>query len=362
MKTKYNEVVVSLVALMVLASLVLQFVGLQKAPEVVTETVSVPEVVKETVTVEVPVLAPGNTTYFQDFQGGVPFRWAHDNQKHPVSRIMAAGMLKACQDFNLLCENMSVSEVDTPAVLAMLDQSLDLGSTGQVFPIYLPEHYPQAIKLIEAGVPVVGTHFPVDPANVPGLLAWVAPDNVGYAIATAKAMAEKTTCGSPIAITQSSLNDGENAVAENFKNTYLEVCPDAEVLPVQIEGFDVPQAIQVASAIIQAHPDLKGAFSTTGNGPQTWAGAVQDMGKEKGEITIISMDYVRQNLTLVKEGWVYMLVGQPLFEEFYYAVVLLELHKMGYPVPYENTLPAPLVTIENVDKYYAINDLAESVK
>lgn len=309
-----------------------------------------------------PVLPESTVVDFQSYQDGSPFRWAHDNQKHPVARIMAAGFLKACEDFDLLCENMSVSEVDTPAVLSMLDQSISLGSAGQIFPIYLPEHYQQALDMINAGIPVVGTHFPVDPANVPGLLAWVAPDNVGYAINTAKAMAEKTSCGSPIAITQSSLNDGENAVAENFRQAYLEACPDAVVLPVQIEGFDVPQAILVASAIIQSNPDLKGAFSTTGNGPQTWAGAAKENGKTPGEITIISMDYVRQNLDLVKSGEVYMLVGQPLFEEFYYATVLLELNKMGYPVPYENTLPAPLITLENVDKYYAINDLAESVK
>ncbi len=32
---------------------------------------------------------------------------------------------------------------------------------------------------------------------------------------------------------------------------------------------------------------------------------------------IISMDYTRPNLDLVKEGKVYGLVAQPLYEEFY---------------------------------------------
>jgi ribose transport system substrate-binding protein len=296
---------------------------------------------------------------FQKAQKGVPFRWAHGNQKHPVTRIMIAGFLKGCEDYGVLCENMSVA--DDNAVLTLMEQSITMGSTGQIFPIYLPEHYQQALDMIKKGVPVIGTHFPVDIKNVPGLLAWVAPDNVGYAIQTGKAMGEKLQCKGTVGITQSSLNDGENAVADNFKKSLLATCPNIKVLDVQVEGFDIPKAILVASAIIQANPDITGAFSTTGNGPTTWASAAKENGKKPGEITIISMDYTTPNLDLVKSGEVYMLVGQPLFEEFYYAVGVFVSNLMGYPVPYENTLPAPLITKDNVDKYYAINKLAEGV-
>ena len=313
------------------------------------------EVVAEVVEVEAP-------SVFLDAQNGIPFRWAHDNQAHPVVRIMAAGFAQGCADFGIECENMSIPDVDASAVIALEEQSVVLGSSGQIMCIYAPEHYQQATDMIDAGIPVIGVHFPVNPENVPGLLAWVAPDNVGFAIAVGEAMAEKTSCGSPIGITQSSLNDGENAVEETFRKTYLELCPDANVLEVQIEGLDDPAAaILVASSIIQANPDLVGAFSTTGAGPTTWAKAAQENGREPGEITIISMDYTRVNLDLVKSGEVYMLVGQPLFEEFYVAAGLMALHNMGLPIPKENVLPAPLITIDNVDKYYAINDLAESV-
>ncbi|MGY5875147.1 MAG: substrate-binding domain-containing protein [Candidatus Thorarchaeota archaeon] len=297
---------------------------------------------------------------FQEAQNGVPFRWAHDNAAHPVVRIMAAGFAQACEDYDVLCEDMSVPNVDGPAKLAMTEQSIALGSSGQIFPIYLPEHYQQAQDMMDAGIPVIGTHFPVDAENVE-VTAWVAPNNVQYASAAGVAMAEKVECEGPIGVTQSSLNDGENAVAENFREAFLEVCPDTEVLEIQLEGLDDPAAaILVASSIIQANPDLKGGFSTTGAGPTTWAKAAEENGKEPGEITIISMDYTRPNLDLVKSGEVYMLVGQPLFEEFYFATVLLIQNLMGYPVPVENVLPAPQITLENIDQYYRINDLAES--
>ena len=274
---------------------------------------------------------------------------------------MTAGYLQACEDYGVDCKDIGISGVDLAWVLARVEEADVQECHGVVLAIYLPEHYPAATTVIEKGIEVVAGHFPVDIENVPGLLAWAAPNNEQYSVAAGLAMAEKTECGSPIAVTQSSLNDGENLVAETFRNTYLEACPDAEVLPVQLEGLTDPaEAILVASSIIQANPDLVGAFSTTGAGPTTWAKGVEDQGKEPGEIVIISMDYTRPNLDLVQSGEVYMLVGQPLFEEFYYDVVLLVSDLMGYPVPYENVLPAPMITLENVDKYFAINDLAES--
>ena len=35
-------------------------------------------------------------------------------------------------------------------------------------------------------------------------------------------------------------------------------------------------------------------------------------------------------------------------------------HLIGLPVPYDNVMPAPLVTLDNVDQFYAINDLTDN--
>jgi ribose transport system substrate-binding protein len=298
---------------------------------------------------------------FQEAQNGKPFRWPHDNSAHPVTRLMLAGFMQACKDFDLLCEDMGIDGDNTPGALALVEQAAALGTSGMLFAIFQPAHYQPTIDAIKAGIPVASFHFAVDKKDVPGLLAFAAPDMGDYSTRAGYAMAEKTNCGSPIGITQSMLNTGENLVTENFRKAYSERCPDAVLLETQMEGLDQAAAIAVASAIIQANSDIKGGFSSTGNGPTTWAKAAQENGKKPGEITIISMDYTRPNLDLVKNGEVYMLVGQPLFEETYYATTLLVLNMMGYPVPYEHYLPAPLITLENVDKYFAINDLAEGI-
>ena len=127
----------------------------------------------------------------------------------------------------------------------------------------------------------------------------------------------------------------------------------------EMEAYrDAAQAIAKAVAIIQGNPDIAGAFSTTGNGPTTWARAAEET--SASELIIISMDYTRPNLDLVKSGQVYGLVAQPLYEEFYAAAELVGAALDGETVEYLNLLPAPVITIDDLDEYYSFNDKAEA--
>jgi ribose transport system substrate-binding protein len=133
--------------------------------------------------------------------------------------------------------------------------------------------------------------------------------------------------------------------------------PNIKVLDPHEEGFDQAGAISKAEAIIQGNPDITAAFSTTGNGPSTWSTAAADTGKT--DLVIISMDYTRQNLDLVKAGKVYGLVAQPLYEEFNQAVKLVGEAIDGKTVEYKNLLPAPIIYAADLAKYYDFNDRAE---
>jgi ABC-type sugar transport system substrate-binding protein len=76
--------------------------------------------------------------------------------------------------------------------------------------------------------------------------------------------------------------------------------PDITVLPVEMEGFDPSAAQAKAVAILQANPEVTAAFGTTGNSIQTWAGAAEAAGRD--DLVIIGMDYIRQNLDLVRDA------------------------------------------------------------
>jgi len=49
-----------------------------------------------------------------------------------------------------------------------------------------------------------------------------------------------------------------------------------------------------------------------------------------------------------------------LYEEFYASAELLGKALDGASFEYLNLLPAPIITVDDLDKYYAFNDRAES--
>jgi ribose transport system substrate-binding protein len=205
---------------------------------------------------------------------------------------------------------------------------------------------------------VVTPHFTSFTQADSGLTAVVGADVPAYGKAVADAMGDKLAGKGTVAVTQGSFNQTENLAATSFGDEMKAKYPGIKVLPAQEEGFDQAGAIAKAEAIIQGNPDITGAFSTTGAGPTTWSTAAADTNKK--DLVIISMDYTRPNLDLVKAGKVYGLVAQPLYDEFYQAVALVGQAIDGKTVQYKNLLPAPVIFLADLDKYYAFNDRAEA--
>jgi len=277
---------------------------------------------------------------------------------HPVHRLMQLGFTEGCKDLGVKGDLLLTDSTSAVDMIPLAEQALAKGYDGVVLYAVDNSFFPTIKKFKDEGIPVVTPHFTSFDQEESGLTAVVGADVVQYSIDAAKAMGEKLGGKGTVAVTVGSFNETENLVAETFKKTMNEEFPDIKVLAPQEEGFDQAQAISKAVAIIQGNPDITGAFSTTGNGPTTWATAADETGKK---IVIISMDYTRPNLDLVKEGKVYALVAQPLYEEFYKAVELLVKVLNGEKIEYRNLLPAPIITAKDLDKYYEFNDRAEKL-
>lgn len=305
-------------------------------------------------------VVPAEEKSLRDLQNGKPFIYVGNGLGHPVISIMMLGFLEACKDYDVECETMVGSGFEDSAYLSMLDQAIARGSSGIVGSAYSPFR-PAYKPLFDAGIPLVTFHTPIEKSDFPEMTGWASTDVADYGKRAADAMAEKLACTGPIAITQNTFNDTENLAAQSFIDEMKVKCPDVEVLPPEIEGGDEPSAIAKAAAILLAHPDLKGAFGTTGGSPTTWAKAAEQAGQKPGDIVIIGMDYTRVNLDLVKAGWVYAVVGQPLYEETYKCVELLIMALKGEEVPYANTMDSPIITADMVDKYYGYADRVDKM-
>jgi ribose transport system substrate-binding protein len=285
--------------------------------------------------------------------------WVQPMRDHPVHRLMQAGFLKKCDELGYKCEvvgNASATAYDAAASIPLAEAALARTKFGAAA-IYGPgpELYPYIGKLGGEGIPVVTWHVLPKEGSIPGLKAATGQDIPAAGSNAALAMGEKLGGKGVVALTQGSYNDTENPMADAFRKTMAEKYPDIKILETQLEGFEPSAAEAKAVGILQGNPDVTGAFSTTGNGIQTWSGAARKAGRE---VAIIGMDYIRQNLDIIKSGAAYGLVAQPLYEEGAKTAELAAALAEGKEVPYLNPLPAKVITAADLDPYYAILESA----
>jgi ribose transport system substrate-binding protein len=280
--------------------------------------------------------------------------WVQPLRDHPVHRLMQAGFQQRCKAIGYSCEivgNPSATNLDVPATVGLANAALSRKKyNGVAIYAFAPEMYPFVKQTSAKGYPTVSWHILVKKGTVP-LNAITGTDPARYARNAARAIGARISGRGKVAVTQGSFNTIENLVAKTFTQQMKKSYPRVTVLKSEVEGFEPAAAAAKAVSIIQANQDLNAAFSTTGGGPATWATAQR---QTKHKLVIIGMDYVRQNLDLVRSGEVYAIVAQPLYEEGAKTADLLAALAQKRKTPYYNFLPAPIVTKANVAKYYAI--------
>jgi ribose transport system substrate-binding protein len=198
---------------------------------------------------------------------------------------------------------------------------------------------------------VITWHRLAEPQEIAGLKATVGHEVAHAARDAAASMGDALGGTGTVAVTQGSFNAMENRMAADFAAEMRSRFPSIQLLDPQLEGFEPSGAKAKAIAILQSNPAVTGAFSTTGNGAETWAGAARTAHRD---VRIISMDYTRQNLDLVKSGAVYAIVAQPLYEEGAAIADIGGKLAAGETVPFRNVLPAPVVTAADLAPYYEI--------
>jgi ribose transport system substrate-binding protein len=279
--------------------------------------------------------------------------WVQPLRNHPVHRLMQAGFLNECKKLGAHCDvvgNPSATVYDVPASVALAGAAL-AGKHYSCVAVYdpVPSINPFIAKLGKEGYPVVTWHVMPKQGSVPGLDAATAENITQVGNAAAMAMGKKMGGKGTIAVTQGSYNATEDPMAAAFRATIAAHFPKIKVLSSQLENFEPSAAVAKAVNILQGNPSVTGAFSTTGNGPQTWAGAERESGRS---LVIIGMDYIRQNLDLVKSGKVFAVAAQPLYPEGAKAADLCNSLAMGKKVPYYNPLAAKIVTKADLAPYY----------
>jgi len=284
--------------------------------------------------------------------------WVQPLKGHPVHQMTQIAFTEGCKKLGYQAEIIGADNDDLSATIALAEQAVAKGdAVGMAVWTGNPSWNSFIEKAGKKGLPIMLPHFPAAEGSIPGAAGVISCDPAEYAREAAREIGKAIGGKGTVAITQGSFNSTENLVAVVFAKTLQELYPAVKVLPPQEEGFDAPRAISRAVSILQANPAIVASLSTTGNGAITWAGAQRESGRK---VVAVAMDYTRVNLDLVRDGSVYALIGQPLWDESYGAAELLDQLVRGQKIPWWTKLPAPFITKDNVGPYMALLDKVEA--
>jgi ribose transport system substrate-binding protein len=158
---------------------------------------------------------------------------------------------------------------------------------------------PQLEEAQSKGIPVVGFDSGVD-SDIPVTTA--ATDNIAAAAAAADKMAELIGEEGKVAVI---VHDQTSRTGidrrDGFVNRIAEAYPNIEVVDVQYGGGDQLKSTDLAKAIIQANPDLKGFFGANEGSIIGVLNAVTELGME-GNLVVIGYDAGKQQKEAIRSG------------------------------------------------------------
>lgn len=281
----------------------------------------------------------------------ITLTWASPIINHPVIRCCELGFIDACKELGYNYQIVGSENVDYNEANAAAEAAAAAGSPAMLLWIGDEVAVNGCSTLYnDYGTIVGGPHIYWEEGSCPGLNFCMACDPATYGKDVADFMAERLEgkTGS-IAITQATFTANEDAAAAAFKAEIEALQAEGKlagvtVLDPMLEGAeDITESTNVNASIIQANPDLIGAFSTTGSGPVTWSNAARKCGKAPGDLCIVAMDYTADNLAEIEAGYCTAIVAQPLYDEAYQGVYYLDKVLRGEKVDYWTLLDAPLV-------------------
>ncbi|MBK7895527.1 MAG: ABC transporter substrate-binding protein [Anaerolineaceae bacterium] len=221
--------------------------------------------------------------------------------QHQFWQAVKAGAEQAAEDYNVtITFEGPETEAQVDKQVEMVQAALDKNPAALCLAALDTQALiPQLERAQEAGIPVIGFDSGVD-SDIP--LSTAATDNIAAAATAADKMAELIGGSGQVAVI---VHDQTSRTGidrrDGFVNRIESEYPDIEIVDIQYGGGDQLKSTDLAKAIIQAHPDLKGFFGANEGSIIGVLNAVSEMGKE-GEIVVIGYDSGQQQMDAIRNG------------------------------------------------------------
>lgn len=261
------------------------------------------------------------------------------------------------------------SDYDSAKQMTDMANLLTLGAKAIVTtPIESGAVRPALRRADTAGVPVVG----VDVAPQAGPISIVVrADNRAYGTKACEYIGANVDAGPVVQIMGALASVNGRDRAEAFRDCMAENYPNIEVLEIPAEWMaDI--AASSLDALLVSNPDISGIYMHAGGAFLT--ATLQTLERkgmmipsgEEGHIVIVSNDGIPQEFDAIREGKIDATVSQPADLYAYYGLLYAKMALEGHvfevgptdhdsmivevaPGVLEDQLPAPLITIDNVD-------------
>jgi ribose transport system substrate-binding protein len=221
--------------------------------------------------------------------------------QHQFWQAVKAGSEKAAKDFNVdITFEGPETEAQVDKQVEMVQAALDKKPAALCLAaLDTKALIPLLEKAKAANIPVIGFDSGVD-SDIP--LSTAATDNIAAAGAAADKMAELIGGEGEVAVI---VHDQTSRTGidrrDGFLNRMKEKYPKITVVDVQYGAGDHLKSTDLAKAIIQAHPNLKGFFGANEGSIIGVLNGVKELKKE-GQIVVIGYDSGKQQIDAIKAG------------------------------------------------------------
>jgi ribose transport system substrate-binding protein len=221
--------------------------------------------------------------------------------QHQFWQAVKSGSEQAAKDFNVEIT------FEGPESEAMVDKQVEMFQTALdkkpaaicLAAVDSKAFEPLLQKAKEANIPIIGFDSGVD-SDIP--LSTAATDNIAAAALAADKMAELIGGAGEVAVIahDQTSRTGIDRV-KGFVDRIKEKYPNITVVDVQYGGGDHLKSTDLAKAIIQGHPNLKGFFGANEGSIIGVLNAVKELGME-GKIVVIGYDSGQQQMDAIRAG------------------------------------------------------------
>jgi ribose transport system substrate-binding protein len=221
--------------------------------------------------------------------------------QHQFWQAVKLGAEKAAKELNVeITFEGPETEAQVDKQIEMLQAALDKKPSALGFAALDSK---AAIPLLEKAksnnIPIIAFDSGVD-SDIP--LATAATDNIAAAALAADKMAELIGKQGEVAVivhdqTSRTGIDRRDGFVNRMKDKY----PDIQIVDIQYGGGDHLKSTDLAKAIMQAHPNLKGFFGANEGSAIGVLNAVTEM-KMEGKIVVIGYDSGKQQIAAIRSG------------------------------------------------------------